>query len=65
MSVSAPSTTPGMSEVLRNIFLKRVTLKGHQDYFPTLIPGQRPALLRRVPSTLSPSRTLPCQLISL
>lgn len=33
--VDNPSTIPGMSEVLRN-GLKRVTLKGHQDYLPIL-----------------------------
>lgn len=43
--VNNPSTIPGMSEVLRTS-LKRVTLKGHKDPLPILIPGQRPELFQ-------------------
>lgn len=62
--VNNPSTIPGMSEVLRTS-LKRVTLKGHKDPLPILIPGQRPQLFQSVPYTANTSNTLPCQLLSL
>lgn len=57
------STISGMTEVLRTS-LKRVTLKGHKDPLPILIPGQRTELFQSVSNTASPSCTLPGLLLS-
>lgn len=51
-----------LSEELRSIFLKRATLKGHQNYLPTLIPGQRPNLFFKNPPRMkSPKHPQPLQ----
>lgn len=54
-----------LSEELRSIFFffkKKATLKGHPDYLPTLIPGQRPNLFFKNPPKMeSPKHHQPFQ----